>query len=205
MASLSIDKEIILRRLKQYEHKISWHDLSYNKNLDISEYVFKHFPDKPWDWSALSQHPNIDFDQHVLPNLDKPWDWVALSNNPSVDLDRHILPNSDKAWDWRAICFYSVVKPKYPPTFIYNPKINFERHVLAYPDLPWYWRSISQNPTFLQVSSTNTDYIDYIFKIIKINKIKRQWSKTINNPEYLLCRNRLKSEYNELQQQCLDV
>ena len=34
--------------------------------------------DKPWDWSEISQNPNITMDI-INNNLDKPWDWEINS------------------------------------------------------------------------------------------------------------------------------
>jgi hypothetical protein len=36
------------------------------------------YPNKPWDWYALSQNPDITFNI-VFANLDKPWNWACLS------------------------------------------------------------------------------------------------------------------------------
>ena len=36
--------------------------------------------EQPWDWSCLSQNPNITFD-NVLAHPDKPWSWKHFSAN----------------------------------------------------------------------------------------------------------------------------
>ena len=40
--------------------------------------IVNNFPDKDWDWYALSKNPSITFDD-VLTNPDKPWNWKELS------------------------------------------------------------------------------------------------------------------------------
>jgi hypothetical protein len=45
---------------------------------------------------------------------------------------------------------------------------------------------------------TEDEYLSYVKKIIAINRIKRQWFKTINNPIYKICKKRLLKIYYEL-------
>jgi hypothetical protein len=52
------------------------------------------YPDKPWNWDALSSNPNITFD-NVLAYPDKPWNWDALSSNPNITFD-NVLAYPDK-------------------------------------------------------------------------------------------------------------
>lgn len=43
------------------------------------------FPDKPWDWSSLSRHPNLFSSIEKYRHL--PWDWDSIVYNPEVDID----------------------------------------------------------------------------------------------------------------------
>ena len=62
------------RRTKQYNKDIERQWVCYFWN-----FILKNI-DKPWNWSLLSQNPNITMDI-VKDNLDKPWDWESLSRN----------------------------------------------------------------------------------------------------------------------------
>ena len=64
-------------------------------------YLLKKYPDKPWDWSKLSQNENITMSD-VLNNPDKPWDWSLLSHNENITIS-DILNNPDKPWDWSGL------------------------------------------------------------------------------------------------------
>ena len=55
---------------KQYRN---WKGNSLVKLLEL-------YPNKPWNYDALSLNPNITYDI-VLANPDKPWDYNALSQN----------------------------------------------------------------------------------------------------------------------------
>ncbi len=37
-------------------------------------------PDKPWNWKAISQNPNITM-EIINANPDKPWRWDCISDN----------------------------------------------------------------------------------------------------------------------------
>ena len=43
-------------------------------------------PDKAWDYSYLSENPNITWDI-VLANPDKGWNYAYLSQNPNITWD----------------------------------------------------------------------------------------------------------------------
>jgi hypothetical protein len=45
---------------------------------------------------------------------------------------------------------------------------------------------------------TDFEYFHYIKKHIAINRIKKQWFQTINNPIYKICKKRLLKIYHEL-------
>jgi hypothetical protein len=42
--------------------------------------LLEKFPDKKWDWSAISCNPNITIED-INNNPDKPWDWYNISKN----------------------------------------------------------------------------------------------------------------------------
>ena len=44
------------------------------------------YPDKPWDWEAISQNSNLTL-KDVLDNPDKPWDWYWISVNKNITIE----------------------------------------------------------------------------------------------------------------------
>ena len=56
------------------------------------------YPNKPWDWSWISENENITMDMietyHTLP-----WDWKSISRNPNLTL-KMIEKNPTMPWNW---------------------------------------------------------------------------------------------------------
>lgn len=103
-----------------------------NLYLNFEAHVLTNL-DKPWRWDYLSENLNIDFEKHVLrAYADKPWDWNGLSENPIIDIEKHVIKYPKLPWDWTALSFHS--------------KIDFEKHVLQHLDKPWDWTGLSANP-----------------------------------------------------------
>ena len=76
-----------------------WFAISRNTNITM-DYIDRH-PDKPWNWWAISCNPNITID-YIDAHLDKPWNWNGISCNPNLTMD-YIDTHPDKQWDWIAI------------------------------------------------------------------------------------------------------
>ena len=53
--------------------------------MDVT-YLLKKYPDKPWNWSKLSENKHITI-KDVLNNPDKPWDWSRLSENKNITIE----------------------------------------------------------------------------------------------------------------------
>jgi hypothetical protein len=43
------------------------------------KFIEKH-PDKPWDWSGISCHPNLTMEM-IEKHPEKPWNWYYISSN----------------------------------------------------------------------------------------------------------------------------
>ena len=174
---MDIEYQIVSKRIQVFEDKINWKSLSENQSITF-QYVLD-YPDKPWDWFELSCNKNITF-QNVLDYPDKPWDWSGLSYNKNITF-QNILYHLEKPWDWLALSS--------------NTNITFQ-NVLDHPDKPWNSLYICKNNHIFKVDEA--EIIEFAKRILKINKIKRQWFDTITNPEYLLCKKRLLKEFDLL-------
>ena len=50
-----------------------------SRNPNITMEIIEKYPDKPWNWSAISCNPNITIEIiEKYPN--KPWDWYWISS-----------------------------------------------------------------------------------------------------------------------------
>jgi hypothetical protein len=83
MISSFLDLQI--QKINTHVDKINWLRFSYNKSITFDHVLA--YPDKHWDWCALSWNPNITFDNVTLDHMfaypDKPWDWHCVSSNPN--------------------------------------------------------------------------------------------------------------------------
>jgi len=104
-----------------------WSYLSQNPNITMEDVCAN--PDKPWNWYGVSMNPNITMED-VIEHPDKPWNWSGLSRNPNITVE-DIRANPDKPWDWHLLSC--------------NPNITIE-FVHANPDKPWDWHRLSCNP-----------------------------------------------------------
>lgn len=163
-----------------------WYFISMSQYTDFEKHVMK-YPDLPWHWQGLSSNHSIDFEKHVLKYIEKPWDWYSLSCNKNIDLDHHVLKHLDKPWLLELIVYYKMS---------YN-KIRSFQDIIA--PRPLNWEVICISEWFLSVDVHDNDYIEFVHKTIKINKIKRKWFESISNPTYKICKKRLRSEYENLQ------
>ena len=90
--------------------------------------LIKHFPDKPWDWEALSYNRNTTFDM-VLAHPELQWNWRGLSRNQNITFDM-VLAHPELPWEWYGLS--------------HNRNITFDI-VLTHLDKPWSWGGLSCN------------------------------------------------------------
>ena len=114
---------------------------------------------------------------NVLQFPNKPWYWFTLSMNSQITLN-DVLQYPNKPWDW-----YGLSK---------NHNTTFD-HVLQYPDKPWSWSGLSRNPNIFKLS--DTDLIKSCREWNSAKRIQKAWRTAIGNPEYCLCKMRLRSEF----------
>jgi hypothetical protein len=88
------------------------------------DYIEKH-PEKPWDWSRISNRATMDF---IEKHPDKPWDLSRISENPNLTM-AFFEKYFDKPWDWSGISRFATMD-----------------FIGKHPDKPWDWSRISENP-----------------------------------------------------------
>src|SRR5271154_2745445 len=59
---------------------LKWMVAKYSNHLWT---LINKYPDKKWDWSALSQNPNITW-EIISRNPDKPWNWIVMLCNHTI-------------------------------------------------------------------------------------------------------------------------
>ena len=114
---MKLRETILCERIEKLKDKPIWYGLSKNHSINF-RYVFKMFPDKPWDWKNLSWNPSITW-KDVLEHPDKPWNWKGLTSIIFLDVLEHPdkpwntrLKHPDKPWNWTALSW--------------NPSITFQ-------------------------------------------------------------------------------
>jgi hypothetical protein len=159
---------------------IPW-EISYNPNVVFAEHVVKN---RNIDWNpyAISRHQNTRI-EHIENHPKFPWDYNGVSRNPNVTMD-FILRNLDKGWNW-----YTLTK--------FNSNIGW-KDIMANRDLNWEWNGISANDNILEVE--DDEFAEYVMKIIAVNRIKRQFRKSMADPWYMMCRKRLLGEFHDLKE-----
>ena len=48
--------------------------------------MIEKYPDKPWDWRAISWNPNLTMEM-IEKYPDKPWKWEEISSNRNLTMD----------------------------------------------------------------------------------------------------------------------
>ena len=77
-----------LQKLQRFESRL--------KDCRHLERLLKYFPDKEWDWNAISCNETLSW-RFIKKNFDKPWVWYYLSWNPSIKWE-DIMENRDLVW-----------------------------------------------------------------------------------------------------------
>jgi hypothetical protein len=177
----------------------NWQRMSSDNIID---YLFKNFPDKPLDYYNLSSNRNITWNI-VQDNPDKPWDYNELSRNPNITWDI-IQDNPDYfngSWDFVSyntnitsqIIQDNLDKPWSYYRLSHNPSITFDI-VKNNLDKPWNWDFLSCNENMFDIDTSKEER-----EYMAVFKIKQYWLRSYYNPEFLICKKRLKREFLNLQ------
>jgi hypothetical protein len=172
--------------------------------------VIQKHPEKPWNWDSLSYHKALTFET-VVAFSTRPWDWYQLSQKANITWDI-IYENLHLPWCWRGIG--------------QNPSITWDI-IRAHLDEPWHWDSfrsseitrniIRAHPEKRHLFANTIEYYDYhltlstagILRVIRQYIAARtiQWAlkEAYCNPEYKLCRTRLRGEFEGLRCERVDT
>ena len=131
-------------------------------------------PDKPWDWWAVSENPNITWDI-VTTNPDEPWNWGGLCLNPSITWG-NVLANPDKPWDWSILSWRQDITWDIVATNLTKP---------------WSWGHLSHSLDVLVPEN-------HIRGSYAATVIQRYWRRCISDPKYLMCQRRLLREFENM-------
>jgi len=187
-----------------YASPVTTAEMAMYPNLpwDFSELAFEHvtmddvpflytFKDK-LDWSHISEEADWEV---VRAHPDLPWDWYQIEPEGFVEDDMKIIRAHDPSvFNWKTL---SITVPF--------------SVIIANTDLPWRsdWVSMNDSLTFNDLPGPfNWDYSfvpcepveDLVRKWRAANLIKRRFKEAISDPDFLLCRNRLLREGEELSQ-----
>jgi len=142
--------------------------MSPKKPSNILIKLLELYPNEPWDYTFLSDNPNITL-EYVESRTDISWScWDYLGRNPGINLDdilNFIRKYPNKSWNW-----YRVSE---------NPTITMS-DILKNPDISWSYDSISAygNITMFDFRKHenlfNSEEEDYILNIFynKHNTLK---------------------------------
>lgn len=150
--------KILIERLKKYENRISWRELSENSNINID--IVKYFIGKPWNFKQLSMNDGIKIED-ILSNLHLPWCFMYVGYNTNLRM-KHIIENPNLPW-----LFFSISE---------NSSIT-ERDVIQHPEYPWDIIGLCYNPSIsiqFKISNYGYNYINDVFQtncIITIDDI----------------------------------
>ncbi len=149
----------------------------YSKNINITFDIVKNNLNLNWSWRHLSMHPNITW-KNIEENLHLPWQTKYIWKNPNIN--------------WKIIQNINNIYKDYN-LISYNPNITHE--IVESNNLPWSWKGLSKNPNML---FSDEDAINVIKKITSCQKIKTQWKRSVSDPGFVVCQNRLLYEFNQL-------
>ena len=90
--------------LKKYRKNLSFKALSKRIDIGLTEEIVSKLDKKvDWDWDALTNNPSIIFSfEFINSNPDRPWNWSLLSERKDLSSDV-ISANKEKPWNWPLI------------------------------------------------------------------------------------------------------
>jgi len=162
--------------IKKISYKIYFNHKIYDKIP--WNFIMKN-PDRRWSWNYFSFRKDLSL-ECLVNNFDSvDWNWKTLSKNPRITWE-FVQSHKNYPWDFEYLSNNSNIS--------YNI-INKN------PFDGWNLNAFQSNPNFLL---SDEDLSEIIKKHHKICVIQRAWRKCISDPEYNVCRRRLKTECDEL-------
>jgi dUTP pyrophosphatase len=258
MLELSCHPDLTLDVLLEYKNSPwSFHTLHEHPNFTFS--WVEHFPEKFWDWNALSskvdietlkRNPNMYWNWRLITdktdyrvmmeNPDMPWDFSMMyireireEHIPFLTMFSDRIPEWKwnrfaKCTDWTTfknnmhlfwVWFASSVEVRTEEFLPEDVQILRNNEVLfnwikltisvhvdiihANPDLPWnldflHWNITSWKTPVKSIESCVREWT-------ASNLIKRRWRECISNPEYKMCRDRLRKEFKEFEREYITM
>lgn len=142
--------------MNKKETYINW---KYGKNNPLIT-LLELYPEKKWDWTSISQNPNIDL-SYISDNFYLPWEWsfIKLEDDPKNGEKNTFFYNLSKQWLCWSEDFISLnpditiedilkTSEKYHKNtegISSHPNISVE-DMLKYSHIDWDWGSVSENP-----------------------------------------------------------
>ena len=185
-----------------FENKIDWCGLSSNSNI-IWDIVKKN-PNKPWNWRALSRNQNITLDI-VQDNLDKPWNWSSLMLHPNINWNV-LQKYFNKYNNQNQLSYYNPITYKSTINLgiigdEYNKPVNYYmlsfdsnitwKNLMINIDKEWCWSQLSVN----DFKKEKEMFMERKMREhMMAFRIQTRWRKANYDPEYELCKRRIKWE-----------
>jgi hypothetical protein len=166
-------KKIEYDILKNHVNKFWYWDLLAYNNYELVEC----FPQNAWCFEFLSNNVDLPLD-FIKKHINKNWDWGKLSNNNNITIE-FIIEHIEKFirdGNWLVIS---------------NKKSLTWLDIKNNPYYPWNIHIISSNKNMFNVDKDMREHMAAF-------KIQQYWLKAYYNPEYLVCRQRLSREFENL-------
>ena len=215
---LSSRSDIDLSLLYKFPNKSwDWKGMMIYRPLVVMQLI-KDFPDKPWYYESIAKNKSIKMNWDIVYNTIEKWDIQTLFYNHGHNWDLVIkFPDKwSKSWkslskivDWDTLQKY----PDLPWDFKIICKksdIPWNMVIKTASILNWNWGILSNHYSLkLELVKRHAKYpwnrfvikkrFDFLIdEYMAIIKIKRAWLRAYYDPQYVICRNRLKREFAEL-------
>lgn len=112
----------------------------YSNEMNELVKIYNAFPDKSWQWTMLSENPNISLeiiDLHIDKILNKNNHYYhyskGVSGNPNLTME-YLYKHPFKKWKWEDVSSN--------PSFTLND-------IETNKDIPWDWRGVAENPNII--------------------------------------------------------
>lgn len=155
-------------------------DIHYNQKIwnKIPWKLIIKYHDIYWNWEYFSNRNDLSL-EYLIMFPKKEWNWKTLSKNPIITWD-FVSSHTNYSWDYTYLSI--------------NENITFDI-INKNPFNDWKLEVFQYNPNFLL---SDEDLINIIKKNHAICIIQRQWKICNANPNFKICKERLKSEFNNI-------
>lgn len=168
--------------------EVLFNEISHDEDI---EYL-RTFSDR-YDFQAWVDHSRRVKWDLVKKSTDLPWVYFSIEPNIETSEDLDFIRNNDPAvWNWGYLSM--------------NTPIHL---IVQNQDLPWNWLIVSTNPTVTYKDVVDNPSIQWDYSMVPAEKfndglarqwiaashIKRMFKRSISDPSYKMCRDRLSNEF----------